>query len=259
MGKKLGHNSFSRRLFVTALASVFLFGPGCGLIPKNVEFFQKKIRPVPEKVEKAKERERQAAEYVDSQLQTAKDQAVTMGLTNGLFTSITNAKTVSGPLSVSLGPPESKWTGPPQRLGDDLLLEVAKLNRRLDIYTQSNQKIEGKKVEGTGLVNVPYFVYIVIVGGLVFLAIIGIKIALGVLSATNPAIGLGANVVKGLGSKVIAKGFSQIVKGGEEFLKRAEEEISDPDLYEKVKQMFLDEQQKAQDQHIKDAIKQLTH
>jgi hypothetical protein len=185
---------------------------GCSLIPKKVEFFQRKVRAYPEVSDSAKETQRQAADYVASKTEEIKVEAIEAGTTN-IAASATEANVVAEALSGSLGPPEDLWKKEAQRLALKLKEQQADFNEQLESYKKHIDKDAGKKIEGTGFIQLGYFTYIGLLLGLGALVWFGLKI----YGSINPVVGLGTNVVGRLSSSVLSKGYSEIVEGGEAF------------------------------------------
>lgn len=200
---------------------LLVFITGCGtLIPKKVEFFQDKVKAVPVVTEAAKEHQRQAAQFEAKKVEEAKLAAVAIGAPDEVTKPLTDASTVADALTDVLGPADDPWwlsTTAPEKVAPKYAAELkhdqAKLNERVADYAKDVQKDVGKKIEGTGLVQVGYFTYIGIIIGLVLLAYFALKI----YGSINPAVGLGVNTAGSIASSVLSKGFSELVAGGEQF------------------------------------------
>jgi hypothetical protein len=228
---------------------------GCGtLIPKKVELFQDKVKSVP--VAKASEREiqRQAA-FMASQL-SLKTAVSLIGENSPLSKDASDTALLTGAISESLGPPLRPSNDPAAELAAELRRTIARLNERLDDFRQGNNENVGKKIEGTGLIQVPYVLW---AGGFVVMLFIGyvlLKIAVGIASAMNPGVAFGRNAVQ-FGARGLAKAFSQVVKGGQDFKKALDQKIDDPALRQQVLDLFVSSQKQAQDEDAKAAIKHL--
>lgn len=72
-----------------------------------------------------------------------------------------------------------------------------------------------------------------------------------------PPVALGMNSVEGLTSHEVSAGFSQVVKGGKEFLAAVEKSDIVPETKAKISELFTSIHKQCQDQHIQDAIKKL--
>lgn len=186
---------------------------GCALIPHTVEFFQRKVKAVPEKSESDKNHDRQAAARVHELTDEARVAAINEGVSTNLLTIIQSADNLSGALSISLGPPIRPYFWSDDSLGGLLLHNRAELDSDIQDYADSVQKDVGKKIEGTGLIRLPYFAFAGGVFLLFFLLWQGIKIY-GVM---NPVVGTAAGVIGRVSSTILHKGFSELVTGGEQF------------------------------------------
>lgn len=240
-----------------ALALLLLLA-GCGtLFPKPVELFQKKVQPVPVKTSVTVEKERQAASYVAGKVEQAYVATLRDNLTNeALISPLVAARTVAPALSLSLGPPEKPWPEDrsAQLLADTLTRGLAQLNGKLDAYTERIDKLEGKKIEGTGLVQVPYLVYIFGLGVLV--AVLWFILKLVALS--NPAVALGMNVAK-LGGKLAGRAFQEVVDGGEKFKEALVNGAQKTFTKAEVAELFRSSQERRQSPEVQRLVASLTN
>jgi len=206
---------------------------GCGtLIPKTVEFFQRKVKAVPEVSDKAKETQRQAADYVSTKTEETKIAAIESDANTNVVSLATDANTVASALSQSLGPPEDPWKKEALRLALMLKEQQANFNDKLASYAKHVDKDAGKKIEGTGFIRIPYFVYIGCIILVVFLIWTGLKI----YGSINPIVGLGTNVVGRIGSAVRTRALTEVAEGGEAF----KQYLTDSGLAAEVKSQVLD-------------------
>jgi len=238
-----------------ALALVAGLVSGCGtLIPKSVEFFQRKVRAVPEVSESSKETQRQAADYVATKTEETKVAAIETHADTNVVSLATDANIVAGALSGSLGPPEDPWKKEALRLALKLKEQQADFNEKMVAYAKHTDKDAGKKIEGTGFIRIPYFVYIGCIALVLFLIWTGLKI----YGSINPAVGLGVNSVGRIGSAVLSRGFSEVVKGGEDF----KDAIKNSELTAEVKAKILDTFQRhsmqSQSQDVQKVVQTLT-
>ncbi|WP_196301940.1 hypothetical protein, partial [Streptococcus pneumoniae] len=58
----------------------------------------------------------------------------------------------------SVGPPLKPSNDPAPVLADKLSHTIAVLDKRLEQFKEDNNENAGKKIEGTGLLQIPYFV-----------------------------------------------------------------------------------------------------
>lgn len=206
---------------------------GCGtLVPKTVEFFQRKVKAVPELPEAAKETQRQAADYVATKTEETKVEAIATGAATNVVVSATEASLVADALSQSLGPPEDPWKKEAQRLALKLKEQQAIYNHKLEKFSDKVDKDVGKKIEGTGFFRIPYFVYIFGIVLIIFLAWTALKI----YGSINPVVGIGTNIFGRIGSAARTRAMTELAEGGEAF----KQYLSDSGIADSVKSHVLD-------------------
>lgn len=237
-----------------ALATLLIL-TGCGsLMPKNVEFFQKKVAAVPVATAAQKETQKQAAALAAVKAEETYRAAIAEDTTTDVLAPAADSALLSRSVSTSLGPPIAPWEKTAAELSAKLDTAVAKLDKRFDKFADAQEKVAGKKIEGTGLFQVPYFVWLGGVALLVFLAFIALKVLSTVASISNPGVAVGTRVVS-LGASRLARGFSQMVKAGVDY----EEEIRakfGPEA-DKIIEIFKKHHKINQDSDVKSAIKTL--
>lgn len=239
-----------------------IFVSGCmGLMPKKVELFQDKVVAVPEVKAKEKETLRQAARMAAQSAEKTLQAAVAEGSSTNVVSPAVETAVLTESVSVAVGPPLKPSTLTAEQLAVKLDSAVAALTARMDSFKADNNENAGKKIEGTGLFQIPYFLWL---GGFLVMAFVGFIIltvvwgALKAFSLANPPLALGLNAAS-LGAKAAGKGLTQLIKGGEEFKARVEREFgADNELTEKVVSMFTSEQKKAQDEDVKTVVAHLT-
>lgn len=243
------------------LGLVALLVSGCGtLFPKPVEFGQDKVERFPVLTEREKETQRQAALRAKEEAARTLRAASEEGSSPAVIEPATATQRLTDSVSLSLGPPKSPSSYESEELARRLEASIAKLNRRIDEFRLENDANAGKKIEGTGWLSVPYFVWI---GGVLLVGFIGFIIlgvawtALKAFAMTNPPLALGVNAVQ-LGARGATALAGQLLKGGERFKTRLTEVIEDPEVAAKVKQLFRDEHEKAQSPEAQQIVKHLT-
>jgi hypothetical protein len=259
----LTENSLVKKLLL--LIPLVLIFNGCGtLIPKRVEFFQDKVKKYPELTVSQKEVEKQAAQRAkESAAQTLQAALAEQSSTNVIAPATDTAK-LTDAVALVVGPPAKSSVAPAEKLAQEVRSIVAKQDRKEEAFKQDNNENAGKKIEGTGLLQIPYFVY---VGLIALVLIIAWHIAHTVLTGlqaagvANPLVGVGASV--GLGAMNVtntlaAKGFSQLVKGGEAFKDWVKKEVSDPALQGKILEAFRINHQSSQDEEVQNVVKAVT-
>jgi hypothetical protein len=240
---------------ITLFLVIFL--SGCGIIPKSVEFGQKKVREFPSHTGAQREAEKQAVALAADKARQAEKLAQIEG--SSAEEPAAEAAELSEAVGRSLGPPLNPWVKEPEALKTRLDTLTAKYDRLLDRFADRNDEMAGKKVEGTGFFQVPYFLWLgIVIVGLFSLWII-LKTVANVAATANPGVAVGLNVAKA-GGRVISKGFSQLLSGGEKFKEWVKSEVKDnPELQEKILNQFRTSHEKAQDKDIQALVKKLTH
>jgi hypothetical protein len=228
---------------------------GCGtLIPKKVEFFQKKVKAVPEKTASDLETERQAAYAASLAARLTVDAAVANNDPVSVVTPAKNTEALTVAVSTSLGPPQSIPSGAVTNLANKVIENKAELDRKIARYSDKTAPLVGKKIEGTGLIRVPYFVYI---GILVVIALV-VWTGLKIYGAVNPVVGLGTNVVGRVGSATLSGAVSELSKGGELFKDKVVNSEFTQETKAKILDWFSHAHAQAQDKSTQDIVKALT-
>lgn len=241
-------------LFLVATLAVCSIGSGCSsLIPKRVELGQDKVQRVPTPKPSEREIQRQAAKRAAEVAKTVLETAIQENLAP-VIEPARDATVLMKSVSDSLGPPLSPSIESSARLAARLEHAVAKLNERLEEFREDNDKNAGKKIEGTGWLSVPYFIWLggafVLFGG----AYMILKTIVSVAAAGNPAVGLGLSAVQ-LGGRGAAALASQVLKGGQLFRERLAKE--DPEIRRRVEELFVSSQKEAQSPEVQAAVRQL--
>jgi len=240
-----------------AVVGFALLLTGCGtLIPKQVELFQKKVKPVPQLTVAQVEVQREAAWQAKAKTAETVEAALAEKSSPAVLAPARDAEKLTDAVAVSLGPPVSLATAPATNTAERLLAAVGKVDKKLDAYTEKNEKLEGKKIEGTGLFQVPYLLWVAGIAAILFIVHLVLKTVLRAAAIANPgaAAGLaGMNVA----DAVIKKGFSQVLSGAEAFKNRVRTDF--PDVADEVLQVFRAEQERKQDQDVQAVVKQVTN
>jgi len=247
----------TQKLAVSLFAAALLAGAtGCGtLIPKKVELFQKKVQALPGKERRLLEHERQAAELTERRADSAL-RAATSGNAVASILPLQDARAVADALSLSLGPPSDPWDGTAADLAAKLSHERSGYDRNIDSYRDDVQPLEGKKIEGTGLIQVSYFVW---VGGIALVLLVVYFVArvlMQALAMSNPGVSVGLNALQ-MGGAAASRMLAQVLKGGKLFKKDVDALALDPDVKAKVLDMFSRAHDTAQDETTRLAVKTL--
>ena len=232
---------------------------GCSLIPKNVEFFQKKVRAVPELPAKAHETQRQAAQYIVEKTEEAHTAAAQEDASPAVTLPLRDAHDVAEGLSVSLGPPANPWKQEAEVLAWKLRNQKADYERELEKYRARVEPLEGKKIEGTGKINLGYFTYVGLLIGLALFVVLAVK----VVGMIYPPVGAGLTGLKfagRIGTKVLSRGFGEVIEAGESFKNKLKARAeSTPNItVEEVLELFRQEHRGAQSRDVQDLIQTLT-
>lgn len=243
-----------KQLIAVALLAVSL--TGCGILPKQVEFFQRKVQAVPVISDAAVEHQRQAAQYVAEEAKITQEAALSTKADPSVLLPIMETYKVAMALTESVGPPLEPYTAdkPAQPIVDTLHHDQAKLNHKIENYAEHVDKDVGKKIEGTGFFQIGYFSYLVIIVVLVLLA----YGALRIYGMVNPAVGLGVNTVTGVASSLLSKGVSELVAGGESFKNYIEASPLTADVKNYVQDLFVRAHTSAQSSDVQTVVNQLT-
>jgi len=236
---------------------------GCGtLIPKRVELGQDKVERVPVASAAELEKQRRAAAMAEEQAQKTLGAALGIDAPVCVLEPAKATVDLTDAIAKSVGPPKSpiKPNEDPHAVANDLRSAVAKLNARLDEFKSDNDKNAGKKIEGTGWLQVPYFIWL---GGFLVVGFVGL-IVLGVAwsfvkmyAMSNPPVQLGVNAVQ-MGANFLKKAVGEIAKGGEKFKRAVEREVQDPALQAKIKELFRVEHERAQSSEVQELVKAIT-
>lgn len=245
-----------KRLFALIIASALL--AGCStFIPKKVEIGQDKVQKFPESKSKEREVQRQAADRVARDaLEVLRRITHGPGTSRDLLEKASDTAVVADAVSDSLGPPMTRNVGDAQELADDMNRATAKLNERVEDFKDENDENAGKKIEGTGKLQVPYFLWVggFAIGAFVLFAIL--KVVLTVLSAMNPGVALGTKAVA-IGGSALSRAFAQVLRGGQLFKRDLSAVLQNADLEAKVLEIFKKAQDHAQDEETRKTVKHL--
>jgi hypothetical protein len=231
---------------------------GCGLIPKNVEFFQDKVKAVPAATVADKEIQKQAADLAARKAEETLRAAIRESASDSVVKPAEDTSLLTRSVTTSLGPPLHPWNAEADLIAARLEASVARLDRKLDKFAEKQEENVGKKIEGSGLFSIPWIVYVCGFALVVFIGLLGVKVLLAVLSAANPGAGVAVAVgtrAASLGAHTVAKGFSQLIHGGKDFKAEVAKEF--PDMAERIIELFHKTHKQAQDGDIQALIKEL--
>ena len=246
-------------VFVTALA---LLSGGCSLIPKPVEFGQDKVEKLPVAKPSERETQRQAAHRLAQKTDEALKAAIDEGSSTKVIEPATDSAVLARAIKTSVGPPTKPASD--TLTSEELALRVeraiAKLNERVEGFRRDNDENAGKKIEGTGFLQIPYFAWLLIVAGAGFVGLLVLSVLWTIFkmyAASNPPVALGLKAVS-MGGKATASLVSQLIKGGETFKDMVDKTVQDPTLKEKVLEMFKTAHMTEQSPEHQEVVKELT-
>jgi len=238
-----------------AILVVFL-ATGCSsLFPKTVEFGQDKVEKFPSHPKQQLEAERQATALATEKAREAETIATIDNSTASQPAG--EAADLSESVARSLGPPSDPWSGEVKKLTERLDRLTSKYNGLLANFQKDNDENAGKKIEGTGFLQVPYFLWLGIVVGVVMILWIILKTVANVAAAANPGVAVGLRAAQ-VGGRVLSRGFSQVLKGGEAFKDWLKKEVPDEALKTKILEAFKQHHTQAQDEDVQNLVKDLT-
>lgn len=244
-----------RKWFALVLCAGLL--AGCSsFLPKRVELFQDKVERVPTPTLREKETQKQAAALAAEKAAEALQAALLEGSSPAVVDPAEDASILTLSLTKSLGPPLDPWDREVEVLARKLLEEVADLNRRLDKFAEDQRENEGKKIEGSGVFQVPYFVWLGGAGLFVVILIFVGGIVLKVASISNPAVAVGTRIAS-MGASRLARGFGQVVEAGEGFKDEIKSRFDEAQATV-IKEIYRKHQERVQDNDVQAAIRELT-
>lgn len=229
---------------------------GCSLIPKNVEFFQSKVGHLPVATESEKEYERRVAKLTQERVHQVNDAAIASNAGANVLVPAGDAVRLADALQTEIGPPKN-----PASDSDSAILDLAharaKRDYKTDDFAVKNAEVAGKKIEGTGLFQVPYFIYL---GAFIVVAVIVwhlLKILLTAATLTPQgaiagSVGLG---VMNIGSDLAGKALTQVIAGGKSFLGKIGSVVDDPAVVAKIQNLFAEAHNYQQDSDVQTVVK----
>lgn len=236
------------------LGSLVLVLSGCSLLsPGNKEFFQKKVPSFPDKPQ-LEEKQKQAADFVAKKVEKAYDEGLKANVTNSVMEPLGEANVVVRPLADSIGHPSTPYEGNSTNLVLALNKLSAKYEASLRRLEQKLDDLEGKKIEGTGLIQVGYFTWLAIVFGIIALLWFVLKI----VAIFNPPVALGMSAVSA-GTGLLRKGFGEVVEAGETFKDMVKQKIDDPATQAKILELFKQAHMQSQSRDVQLVVQNLTN
>lgn len=250
-----------KKFLSLVVLTTFLLAGCSSLIPKRVELGQDTVEKVPVAKSSERETQRQAAQRAALRAHDTLRAAILEDSSPAVVSPAAETTVIAGAVSRSLGPPMNPSTDSTEVLARKLDSAIAALNKRLDSFREDNDKNSGKKIEGTGFLQIPYIVWL---GGAFVLFII-ILVAVGIgwtllkmYALSNPPVALGLKAVQ-TGGALAAKAVGQLVGGGEKFkgwLKTELPNVSD-EVKRQVEELFISAHKESSDETVRDVVKEL--
>lgn len=234
------------------LALIFLvLLPGCTLIPSDVEYFQKKVDPVPEYGQAADESLKQAADLAADKARETVDAAQAAQVPLEVMDPALDTRNLADAVSDRIGEPQNPWKGSSQNLITRMDSQEADLDLKLAAYQDNIKDLIGKKIEGSGAIQVGYFTNLILVGALFLMAWIILK----ALAVANPPLQVGVKAVK-MGTRAAQKALVELVEGGQEFKRMLAEEFDEKSA-QRIRKFFTDAHLKRQSRDTHEVVKAL--
>lgn len=233
-----------KKLALLLLLSLTL--PGCGLIPKRVEFFQDKVHRFPVTTEKQVELQREAAKKAADKAAETLHSALITGASTNVIAPAAETELLTEVVSQSVGQPASEPPADSEKLARQLRAQLAKHDSKVRNFAQDNDENAGKKIEGTGAIQIPYFAYAGGIVGAMFVGWLVLRDILRIAAAGSPAAAVGVGAMN-LAGAAAGTAIKQLVKGGQEFKEWAQKNL-EPAVHEKVLEAFTLLHKTAQDE-----------
>ena len=223
---------------------------GCRLMPKPVEFFQDEVAEPPAVSHKAEEPVRQAAKLAHDKAGEVVMAAKASGSPEEVVAPAVEVEALTGAVSTHLGPPKRDYAGEVAALVAEVQRLTAKIDAQQAAFNAAMLDLAGKKIEGTGAIQMPYLVYLMVVGA----AIAVLWTILKIIATVNAPVRVGTAVVEG-GARVGMRAAAQLIKGGQEFRARLSERF--PDVADDIIEIFKDSHRVSQDTDVQTLVQTL--
>ena len=231
---------------------VLLLSSCAALLPADKEFFQKKVPSFPDKDKKV-EIQKQTAAVLATKVDQAYDAGLAYNIDSHAMAPLAEAHVLARPLSESLGQPLKPYTGDVTNLVGILHILEAKYDAALSKLETKLDGLEGKKIEGTGAIQIPYFLYLAIIVGVGALLVFIFKI----VAIANPPLAIAGTAVSA-GAGLVKRGFGEMIEGGEHFKDLVAEKFEDPKLQAHILDLFRQAHMTKQSRDVQDVVKALT-
>jgi hypothetical protein len=232
---------------------ILVIMPGCNLIPKNVEYFQDKVEEVPEMGVKEDESLKQAAALAADKARMTVDAAQAAQVPQEVLDPAHDTRDLTEAVSDRIGPPLKPWKGEIEALTRKMEAQEARHERELAEYRDQIRELAGKKIEGSGAIQLGYFTNLLMLAALAVIAWIILK----VVAVSNPPLQVGMKAVT-LGTKAAQRSLVEIIQGGQEFkVKVADAFRQDPETLKRIHDLFTQAHLETQSRDTHETVKAL--
>jgi hypothetical protein len=233
--------------------AVVLCLTGCNIIPKPVEYFQDRVQPMPERKPQADESLRQAARLAADRAAATEHAALSTAAAPEVLQPASDTAILTSAVSAQVGPPARAWTGDATALIARMDAQEASYRRELESYRADVRELAGKKIEGTGAIQVGYFTHLLILAAIMAVAWLILKI----VAITNAPVSVGLKTIEG-GSKFLGRAFGELVEAGQDFKTRLKQRLADnPELLESILADFKTAHQSSQSRDTQKAVEEV--
>jgi hypothetical protein len=241
------------KLRILPFLAVVLALTGCNIIPKKVEYFQERVQPMPERTRQADESLRQAARLAADRAAATERAAISTDAAPEVIQPASDTAILTNAVSAQVGPPAKAWQGDIPALIARMDAQEATYRRELESYRVEVRELAGKKIEGTGAIQVGYFTHLLILAAIVAV----VWLILRVVAITNAPVSVGLKTIEG-GSKFLGRAFSELVEAGQDFKARLKQRLSDnPELLESILADFKTAHQSSQSRDTQKAVEEV--
>ena len=261
--KRMNILSSTKQLFAVCGLALLVCGAGCStLFPKAVELGQDKVKAFPEPKAAERETQRQAARMAADAAEETLIEAVKAEAPESVLEPAADAAVLTEAVAESVGPPmkPAPVDVEARQMAAELRTALSKLDARIEDFRKDNNENAGKKIEGTGFLQIPYFMYVALVGAALFVGLIVIGVLwsfVKMYALSNPPVQLGVNAVQ-MGAGFLKRALSETVKGGEKFKEDVRRHVKDPATIAAVKEAFRTAHEKVQSADTQALIQELT-
>lgn len=226
---------------------------GCSIIPKDVEYFQRKVKPVPTYNTKDEETTRQAAKLAAIKADETSRAALKTNASEQVTLPAREAKDLTQAVSERLGKPVEPWAGDVDALIRRMDAQEARLDKKLAEYKASIAPDVGKKIEGTGFFQMGYFTNIAFMAGGVFILWILIK----AVAFFSPPVAVGLKATAAT-AHFMGRAVGELIDGGQAFKDALKRRFSDdPAKRDELLELFNAHQERRQSADVQELIRQM--